>query len=214
MGLETGNYISDLVITNPIGTDDRSQGDDHLRLIKKVLKQTFPNINGAVTLTDEQINATAAEGALVPVGVIMMWSGTIATIPAGFKLCNGVGTISNGSAVPNLVSRFIIGSGTTSGGTYDVGDTGGSSNIVVSGSTAGHALTLSQIPAHSHTVPVNTNSSGGYAYVDGNDADGDDKGTISTSSVGSGNAHSHNVSITLTGGNLPPYYALAYIIKN
>jgi len=43
MALETATYVSDLVTTNPIGaTDKRSQGDDHLRLLKSVLKATFP----------------------------------------------------------------------------------------------------------------------------------------------------------------------------
>lgn len=43
MGLETGTYISDLVSSNPPGSDMRKQGDDHLRLIKAVLQATFPN---------------------------------------------------------------------------------------------------------------------------------------------------------------------------
>ena len=42
MALETGNYISDLVKTNPLSSDDISQGDDHLQLIKKILQKTFP----------------------------------------------------------------------------------------------------------------------------------------------------------------------------
>ncbi len=42
MALETGNYISDLVKTNPLSSDDISQGDDHLQLIKKILQRTFP----------------------------------------------------------------------------------------------------------------------------------------------------------------------------
>lgn len=48
MGLETGTYINDLVVTNPVGaTDPKSQGDDHLRLIKTVLKSTFPGLVGS-----------------------------------------------------------------------------------------------------------------------------------------------------------------------
>lgn len=44
MGLETGTFISDLVPTNPIGpSDPKSQGDDHLRLIKNTAQNTFPN---------------------------------------------------------------------------------------------------------------------------------------------------------------------------
>ena len=42
MALETGNYISSLVKTNPVSSDNVSEGDDHLQLIKKILKQTFP----------------------------------------------------------------------------------------------------------------------------------------------------------------------------
>ena len=43
MSLESATYISNLVSTNPPGTDLRSQGDDHIRLIKSVLQNTFPN---------------------------------------------------------------------------------------------------------------------------------------------------------------------------
>jgi microcystin-dependent protein len=43
MGLEAATYISDLVSSNPVSGDSKSQGDDHLRLIKAALKSTFPN---------------------------------------------------------------------------------------------------------------------------------------------------------------------------
>lgn len=56
MALETGTYISDLVITNPTSTDPKSQGDDHIRLQKTVEKNTFPNITGAVTATHAELN--------------------------------------------------------------------------------------------------------------------------------------------------------------
>ncbi len=56
MGLESGTEISDLVSTNPTTTDKRRQGDDHLRLIKNVLKTTFPNINGVTTPTLAEFN--------------------------------------------------------------------------------------------------------------------------------------------------------------
>lgn len=57
MGLETGTYINSLVPSNPTGGDPKAQGDDHIRLIKSTLKNTFPNVNGAVTVTDEDLNA-------------------------------------------------------------------------------------------------------------------------------------------------------------
>lgn len=62
MPLETGTYISDLVVTNPAHTDGLNNADAHLRLLKAALKATFPNINGAVNLTDEQLNLLAGDG--------------------------------------------------------------------------------------------------------------------------------------------------------
>lgn len=56
MGLEAVTYISDLVITNPTAGDAKSEGDDHLRAIKVGLKNSFPNVNGAVTPTVAEFN--------------------------------------------------------------------------------------------------------------------------------------------------------------
>lgn len=57
MALETGTYISDLVSTNPVGTDFLDKADDHIRLIKSTVKATFPNISGAVSATHTELNA-------------------------------------------------------------------------------------------------------------------------------------------------------------
>ena len=60
-------YIDDLVATNPAAGDNVSEGDDHIRGIKNVLKTTFPNIDGAVTATDTELNAvTATANAALP----------------------------------------------------------------------------------------------------------------------------------------------------
>lgn len=59
MALETGTYISDLNASNPASSDPKSQGDDHLRLIKSTVKTTFPNISGAVTPTHTELNYVA-----------------------------------------------------------------------------------------------------------------------------------------------------------
>ena len=48
MALESATYISGLVDTNPAGSDAISQGDDHIRLIKTVLKNTLPNADEAM----------------------------------------------------------------------------------------------------------------------------------------------------------------------
>ncbi len=50
MALETGTYVNDLVITNPTSQDPKSQGDDHLRLIKTVLKDSFSGISGGILI--------------------------------------------------------------------------------------------------------------------------------------------------------------------
>ena len=51
MGLESATYVSQLVTTNPTSTDPKSQGDDHLRLIKTVLQNTFPGFSGTALVT-------------------------------------------------------------------------------------------------------------------------------------------------------------------
>ena len=56
MAVESVTYINDLEPDNPKGSDRISQGDDHIRNIKKSIKQTFPNIDGEVSATDEEIN--------------------------------------------------------------------------------------------------------------------------------------------------------------
>lgn len=59
MGLETGTYINSLNAANPLGTDAKSAGDDHIRLLKATIKATFPNITGAVTPTQVELNHVA-----------------------------------------------------------------------------------------------------------------------------------------------------------
>jgi hypothetical protein len=63
MGLESATYVSQLNALNPVGaTDPKSQGDDHLRLIKSVLQASFPNISGAMTVSHTRLNAIDATG--------------------------------------------------------------------------------------------------------------------------------------------------------
>ena len=56
MGLETATYINGLVSTNPTATDNKSEGDDHIRLLKSTIQATFPSITGAVTATHTELN--------------------------------------------------------------------------------------------------------------------------------------------------------------
>lgn len=108
-------------------------------------------------------------------GIIVIWSGSIATIPAGWLLCDGtVGT-------PDLRDRFVQGAG----GALSPDDTGG--NLT-------HQHTFTSDP-HTHTFP-------GGSVLDA----GPDGSNVTTSSVVLGDTNS--------ASNLPPFYALAYIMKS
>jgi len=86
MGLETATYINGLVTTNPVGSDDRSTADDHLRLIKSVLKNSFTGISGAVTATHGELDKLAGHvGAVPQLGIAQSWSGK-QTFDAGILL--------------------------------------------------------------------------------------------------------------------------------
>jgi hypothetical protein len=146
-------------------------------------------INGPVTAT-----SYAGYGA-VPLGGIIMWSGAINTIPAGWALCNGQ-TV-NGRTTPNLQDRFVIGAGSG----YGVGAAGGNAFIT---------LSVSQLPPHSHNLwdayfAEYQNGNWGYAGSRGGyDTDNQPFSRyISTENTGSGAA----IDIR------PPYYALAFIMR-
>jgi len=130
----------------------------------------------------------------VPSGGIIMWSGSVASIPSGWFLCDG----SNGT--PDLRNRFIVGAGST----YNPSNTGGSADAIV--------------VSHSHTVSDPGHSHGGFRA--GNWRGTDDSG-LSTQYGGAYNTSSATTGISIsntgssgTNANLPPYYALAYIMKS
>ena len=56
MPVEQAQYINTLQPDWPLGTEPENGGDDHLRMIKQVLQNTFPNISDAVKGTPEDIN--------------------------------------------------------------------------------------------------------------------------------------------------------------
>lgn len=151
MAIETATYISDLNVSNPPGSDPVGQADDHLRLLKAVLKATFPNITGPVSSTQAQLNYGP-----VPTGGIIMWSGATTSIPTGWALCDGntyAKTDGSGNVtVPNLRDKFIVGAGTT----YAVAATGGatSNTPTITVTNQAVALTEAQLPAHTHVATV------------------------------------------------------------
>ncbi len=145
----------------------------------------------------------AATAALVPAGMIMIWSGSVGSIPSGWVLCNG------SNSTPDLRDKFIIGAGNS----YAVAATGGSANAIVVSHT--HTATTDTAAAHTHAVPTNSvtgpGNNGGGRFVNGDNGGGN----VNTTS---GGAHSHSVTVSTEGSsgnnaNLPPYYALCYIMK-
>ena len=61
MALESSTYINGLVVTNPTSSDNISDGDNHIRLLKSTIKATFPNVTGAVSGTHTAINSAVTE---------------------------------------------------------------------------------------------------------------------------------------------------------
>ncbi|TGE36896.1 hypothetical protein E4K67_17510 [Desulfosporosinus fructosivorans] len=161
--------------------------------------------------TDLQIASIPAADPGIPSGAIVMWSGSIASIPSGWAICNGA----NGT--PNLVNRFIVGAGST----YNMGSTGGTSTNDIS-----HTHTASgssgYAGSHSHSY---SSATGSPSDTHGGDAGAQDyfASTSHTHSVSgttnSDGSHNHSVSVTVNSGgvttleNRPLYYALAYIMK-
>lgn len=218
MAVENPSYINELNQNWPDGLDPKSQGDDHLRNIKKALKQTFPNVTGPVTMTQSQLNQLGTPGVVNFPGMIVMWTGTVANIPAGWKVCNGTGTISTGAAVPNLQDRFIVGAGNT----YPVTTTGGSNSATPSVTVQPTALTIDQIPAHYHIGPYGTGAGQaipryGVESATPNDSPATYPAQTSTgpktSTVGGSQGHTHAVTVQPIS-TVPVYYAVLFIIKD
>jgi microcystin-dependent protein len=163
--------------------------------------QTYDNLYGIIGTAPSPPTPT-------PAGVIVLWSGSIGSIPSGWVLCNG----SNGT--PDLRNRFIVGAGST----YSVNATGGSADSIVVSHTHTFSTTTNTTGAHTHTIE------GGYFGGDSSGANNRYKSTNNdggfTLTANSNGDHSHTVSGTTassgvsgTNANLPPYYALCYIMK-
>ena len=190
--------------TNPIilGTDGRppstiwlSEGFFYKFVLKtsaEVTIQTYDNLYGIV-------GATPPAATPIPSGGIFLWSGSIGSIPAGYVLCNG----SNGT--PDLRNRFVVGAGST----YAVDATGGSTDAIV----VSHTHTATSVvtdPTHRHgSLQGGYGTSGGglgYGTQGGGVTDFASTGiTVATTNTSAG--------VSGTNANLPPYYALCYIMK-
>jgi hypothetical protein len=146
-------YISDLNSDWPTGADFPSDGDDHIRGVKNVLKQTFPNLTGPVTLTQDEINS----------GSKMLEKGTVclfyqAAAPTGWTRVN-----------PTVGNRMLI---VTSGGAgVEAGDDDPIFNDKVPSHThpttasLGGASSTTTGAAGSHTHSMNATGNHSHVYT-------------------------------------------------
>ena len=180
--------VSGTVAAGSINTEDK--------LSFSSLKTTG---NGTVSGNLTVKGALSGNGAF-PIGGIMIWSGSKDNLPPGFALCDG--SVAFGRRTPDLRNRFIVGAGSS----YSVGSTGGADTVT---------LNEAQIPSHQHTWVGDDALNGRDAWwfnakwntATAYDADSShSRGggyVYGTSYVGGNKAHE----------NLPPYYALCYIMR-
>jgi len=175
-----------------------------------VTSTEFGYLDGVTSAIQTQITSS-----LFPAGGIILWSGSTASIPSGWVLCNG------SNSTPDLRDRFVVGAGSS----YAVNATGGASSVT---------LATNQIPAHNHSASSSSSTTindSGHSHSISALRPSESGNTISTSTGGTAVTASTNsattgitaststsTSIGNTGGggsheNRPPYYALAYIMK-
>lgn len=109
--------------------------------------------------------------ALIPSGIILLWSGSIASIPSGWVLCNG------SNSTPDLRDRFVVGAGSA----YAVNATGGANTVT---------LDATMIPSHTHSLSASGTTSGqsaGHTH------------TFSGTTSGQSATHSHAATVTDPG---------------
>jgi hypothetical protein len=198
--------------TNPIilGTDGRppstiwlSEGFFYkfvLTTAADVTIQTYDNLYGI-------IGAAPPAATPIPSGGIFLWSGSIGSIPAGYVLCNG----SNGT--PDLRDRFVVGAGSA----YAVNATGGSADAVLVSHTHTATSTVTD-PGHVHPPLSPANAFSGPPN-NGQGLRSDANQSTSTATTGSAvtgitvATTNTTAGVSGTNANLPPYYALCYIMK-
>lgn len=153
-------------------------------------------------------SGSSDKGSSMAPGIIVAWSGLIADVPSGWVLCDG----NNGT--PDLRDKFIVGARQDEGDKAKtnimgvLNQTGGTIAHNHGGNSGGHQLTIAEMPAHHH----------GYNETPwlGSRYDGHSSpvmtGQVSaqTSDTGGNQPHTHPIMMDY---HVPPYYALAFIMK-
>lgn len=184
--------------TNPIVLDSAGRSANEIWMqtgytYKFVIQTSTATILQTLDNLYPILQSASGSGATIPSGLIAIWSGSTGSIPAGWTLCNGT----NGT--PDLRNSFILGAGST----YSVGQTGGSADSIVVSHT--HSVTD---PGHLHNT-----TSGGSGTLLNSPAVGSSGASTSTTDTATTGISIQSSGTSGTNANLPPYYALAFIMK-
>ena len=194
--------------TNPIilGTDGKipselwlTAGYNYKFVVEdstSTIVKTYDNIYGIPS-------SSGSGSSSIPSGCIIVWSGAVGAVPAGYYLCNGL----NGT--PDLRNSFVLGAGST----YSVGQTGGSTDAVI----VSHTHTATSVvtdPGHAHKYTIPTASSSTTSAFTANTGTSVNTGDTTSVTTGITVATTNSTTgVSGTNANMPPYYALCYIMK-
>lgn len=156
----------------------------------QMLKADASGLPIDATNTDAAVAAAVtASAGVVPVGGIIMWSGTIATIPANWALCDGAG------GTPDLRDKFIVGATSDDAGAAKTNLTGA---LTVSGGTVSHHhADHSAISAHSGAAVGTSAAGSSHDHAHSHAA-----GTLTSPTSAAGSSHTHTagaVSVSVSG---------------
>jgi len=193
MAKETATYISQLVATNPVASDSVSVGDDHLRMLKTVLKTQFSGLSGttAITATEAEMNyldiatlgtsadskvLTQASGVVTIAGDVVV-SGTTPKVTIGDAGAEDTMLAFDGNAVDfhvgldDSADDLVIGTGTTAGtATAIMVDGGGTlattfyGDVTMGGTTP--TLTIGDAGAEDTKIVFDGNAKDFYVALD------------------------------------------------
>ena len=193
MAKETASYISQLVATNPVASDSVSVGDDHIRMLKTVLKTQFSGLSGttAVTASEAEMNyldiatlgtsadskvLTQASGVVTIAGDVVV-SGTTPKVTIGDAGAEDTMLAFDGNAVDfhvgldDSADDLVIGTGTTAGtATAIMVDGGGTlattfyGDVTMGGTTP--TLTIGDAGAEDTTILFDGNAKDFYVALD------------------------------------------------
>ena len=191
--------------TNPIDLDAYGRTPSEIWMQTGYSYKFIIQTSTAVTLQTLDnlypiLQSAPAVSATFTAGMILIWSGSIGSIPVGWVLCDGT------NSTPDLRDRFVV----AAGNTYAVGATGGSADAIVV--THNHTATsVVTDPGHTHSLLLPQNGGTGVWSPVTNTGSNQN---VSTSTTGITVATTNTSAGTSgTNANLPPYYALAYIMK-